>query len=720
MMMLKMRASRRAAGRLADGGTLLRHALPGPLALALLLAACATGGGARPATESSADAAEANGDEASSEATEREWVDAELRLEQPGRMLPPMPTAVTSFGAVATDGHLYTLGGYFGEPHAYSKEYQSALLQKLPLDGSGGWATIGQMPVGLQGLELVAHDGRLCRVGGNQAMNDEGDDMVMRSVADASCFDLASGDWADLPALPAARSSHAAAVVGDTLWVVGGWTMDGEADEARWASTVVGIDLAAAKAATSTEEAPSWKTVSAPFERRAVGAAAAGGKLVVLGGLDKDREMSSRVDVFDPATESWTQAPDFPGNAFGIAAVGIGDRVYASGKDGMVHAWTVGADAWEPVYELAFNRFFHELVVAGDQELVAVGGIGGMHTFGRTRHVERVPLGPAGADAGGAVVSMWTLSYPGAAKNRQGWFRQGDFLYAFGGNNSLGQHDFEPENFEAAGWRLHVPSGRWQQVSDFPRNRQSMVTTTVAGTGYAIGGFGHNGEDAVTQQEVFAYDFENDAWTPWGGLPRGRTQFGLASTVEGDLWILGGLNYDPAREGRAAFDHVTNLLKMPTDVEEPKDFTEVDGVALPATRRAFAGAVLDGRYYIIGGMREGFELVDDCLAFDVDDRTFSEVACPNSGARLSGDLVVVGDALYLVGGSIRGEDGMSVERSIERYDPESNTWTVVLDALPFEPRHARAIPWDDQRLLVVSTHTEEPLARFALVDFGRR
>jgi len=695
-----------------------------PAALfAALALACGGPSSSSPATgeteATSSDATATAGDEAAPE--EAAWVDGQIRLEEPGLLLPPMPTAVTSFGAAVAEGNLYTLGGYAGEPHAYSREYQSALLQRLPLDGSGGWETIGRLPHGLQGLELVAHDGRVCRVGGNRALNAEGEDMRMVSVDEAGCFDLAAGDWAALPALPEGRSSHAAAVVGDFLWVAGGWTLTGDdADDAQWASTVLGIDLAAAKAAAASGETPRWKSVTAPFQRRALGAASAGGKLVVVGGMESDRGISARVDVFDPAAEAWSRGPDFPGDAFGLAAVGAGNRVYASGRDGVVYAWELGSDAWAPVRQLAFPRFFHELVPASGNALVAVGGISGMHTHGRTRYVERLPLEPAGDRA---VASTWTVSYPGVAKNRQGWFRRGDFLYAFGGNDSLGQHDFEPENFEAAGWRFHVPSSRWQRVADFPVRRQSMQTIVVAGTGYAVGGFGHEGHDggeAVSHPDVYAYDFEEDAWNEVPGLPRGRTQFGLTETAEGDLWIFGGLNYDPAREGRAAFDHVVDVLRKPTGDETAEPFRPVDGIELPGPRRAFSGAKLGARYYLIGGMREGFQLVDDCVAFDVDAQRFDQVACPHSGARLSGEMVPVGDDLVLVGGSVRTDDGMKTERSVERYDAGTDTWKVVLDELPFDPRHARAMPWDDERVLVVSTHNDDGLARFALVDVRGR
>jgi len=608
----------------------------------------------------------------------------------------PMPVAVTSFGAAAAGGAVYVLGGYHGEPHVYSRERQSRDLWRVR--AGAGWERVSTLEAGgLQGLALVAHDERVCRFGGNRITNAAGEPAVMRSVDEAACFDPASGQWSALPSLPRGRSSHEAAVIGDTIYVAGGWRLDGGRDSGTWHDDVVALDLSA--------EAPAWRSIEQPFHRRAVGVASAAGKLVVVGGLDDQRDISRRVDVFDPEVGAWSQGPEFPADAFGVAVEGVGDAVYASARDGMLYRWTIGEPAWQPVRSLAFGRFFHQLV-ATDAGLLAIGGIGGMHTSGRTRHVERIAL-----DGDDAAVSTFVVASPSAAKNRQGVFVHEGALYFFGGNRSLGQHDFAPDDFLAEGWRFHLASMTWEPVADFPASRQTMQTVSADARGIAVGGFGHDGTAAVTHPDAFTYDFESDRWSPRAGLPRGRTQFGLVAH-DGALWIFGGLNYDPSREGEAAFDHVTNVLRAPIDAPDTP-FAEVDGVELGGPRRAFAGAAHDGRYYLVGGMREGFDLVDDCAAFDFEQETFSPIACP-SHTRLSGMLIPIGDRLYLVGGSRRGDDGMESDRQIEVYDPATDRWSVALDELPFDTRHMRAFAHGD-RLLLVSTHHERAQLRVSFV-----
>lgn len=615
-----------------------------------------------------------------------------------GALLPPMPVAVTSFGA-ATDGtYLYALGGYYGTPHAYSREGQSRSLYRVPVDGSAPWEEVGRMDVGLQGLALVAHGRRLCRAGGNTVENAEGEPARLRSVADAACLEPGSS-WQPLPPLPSGRSSHGAALVGDTLYVAGGWQLDGGPETGRFHDTMLALDL------TSPESG--WRRIDAPFTRRAIGMASAAGRVIVIGGLDAQRSVSRRVDVYDPASGQWSQGPEYPSDAFGVAAVGIGDAVLASARDGVVYRWRIGEPAWERVASLAFPRFFHQLVALPDGSVVALGGIGGMHTHGRTRHVERIE-----PEAGEPSLAYWTMPYPGAAKNRQAIFVHDDFLYLFGGNDSLEQHDFEPENFESEGWRLHIPSMRWERIADFPARRQSMMTVLAGDRAIVVGGFGHDGRAAVTQTDAYVFDVARGTWSERAGLPSGgRTQFSL--TAHGDsLVILGGLDYDPARGGEAAFHHATSILTASTN-DPTVPFAQLEDVEMPGPRRAFAGAALGDRIYIVGGMRDGFQPVDDCVVFDVTARSFAPIACPRA-TRISGEMVALGERLYLAAGSVRKEDGLAADRSIERYDPSTDRWDLLVAELPFDTRHARMLAYRD-RLLVVSTHNDEGRILLALV-----
>lgn len=605
-----------------------------------------------------------------------------------------LPRPTTSFGAAIANGRLYVLGGYDGTPHAYTSEHQSGELWSVDLESGRDWRRHPGVE-GIQGLALVAHGERVCRIGGMRA-DASG---AVRSIDEVACFDPARDRWEELPSLPAPRSSHDAIVVDGTAYVVGGWQLAGSPSEGRFHPTMLTLDL--------DEPASGWSEREVPFRRRALGVAAVGSSLAVVGGMDESREVSRRVDVLELESGAWSSAPELPADAFGVAVEGVGERLFASTRDGVVRALRLGGGAWEEVGSVAFPRFFHHLVARSPDELLAVGGIRGMTDAPRTQHVESIALTDADAPR---VVAM-EIPYPGGAKNRQGVFLEGDRLHLFGGNVSLEQHDFEPQHFTAEHHVLDLPSSTWSRSADYPFARQTIQTATIPGAprAIAIGGFGHDGTVARTHPESFDYVLAEDRWEPRAALPVARSQFGLAR--HGDrLWIFGGLDYDPSREGEAAFEHLTTILSAPAD----GGAFEAAPVEMTAPRRAFGGAVLGDRYYVVGGMAGEFQLVPDCQAFDFTSRTWAPIACPRR-PRLNPQLVALGARLYLVGGTGAGEGGLAPDRSIEVYDPEANEWRVLLEDIGIEPRHLRAFEHRG-RLMLVSTHTDEPLLRLVWIE----
>jgi hypothetical protein len=658
-----------------------------------------------------------------------------------------MPTPVTSFGAVTEGGFVYVLGGYHGTPHDYRPEGQSAAFWRMSL-ADGTWEALPGIPEGLQGLALVAHAGRVCRVGGMR-VDAEG---KLHSVAEAACFDTRSRQWSALPPLPEPRSSLDAVALDGRLYVVGGWTLDGDPAAGRFATTWLSLDL--------RRPGATWQVAEAPVARRGLAVAAPPGRVVAVGGMDASREPLARVDVLDARTGRWSRGPDFPGSPFGVAAVAVGDDVIAAGPDGALHRLRPRAERWEPAGALVFPRLFGRLVrgatpadapqaarspvkrapgarsgsvsvapagFAQGAELLALGGIRGMTTDPRTVHVEPVSLRPATAPE----VVLLELPYGGRAKNRQGLFVHGDAVHLFGGNVSLEQHDFEPEHFTREHHVLDLPSLRWTSAAPYPVARQTMQTVVLGegrqARGVSVGGFGHDGSVARTHPESFAFDFRAGTWSSSApDLPEPRSQFGLvrlavpaAASAAADrddaLVVLGGLDYDPGRPARDRFRHVTPVL-----VARPgAPAFAPGGVELPEPRRAAGVAALEGRIYLVGGMAGEFQLVESCRVYDVAARTFAPIACP-ARTRLNPQLVALEEpggarALYLVGGTSRQGDDLGPEPTVERYDPASDTWTTVLDRLPVEPRHVRAFAYRG-RLAVLSTHTERPVAHLALVS----
>ena len=604
-----------------------------------------------------------------------------------------VPRPGTSFGSVYHEGWLYTMGGYTGRPHDYYMEAQSRDFIRINLLDP---TQIEALPdtEGLQACPLEAWGDMVIRTGGLVALNRRGEEQSLRSLDIVRGYDVNTGDWIDLPPLPTPRSSHDTAVVGSTLYAIGGWTLDDESGSRDWHSQMHALDLSDTDAG--------WTAIDAPFQRRAFATVSVDGTIVCIGGLTPERSMSSSVDIFDPATGEWTSGPDYPGAAFGIAAEAHDGVVYASGTDGVVYAWDSDSSGeWEPHAWLTFPRFFHQIAADDTGTLHFVGGISrGV----RPTHVETVSAAGAGTQPG--IIAHWKVPSPSAAKNRQGLFVEDGWLYAFGGNNSTGQHDFEPDNFLNEGYRLSLASLAWREIADLPQNRQTIqVAHSPDGKSVlAVGGFGHDGEVARTFDEAFMYSTRDRSWTELGSvLPTPRSQFGLVQYGQ-KYYIFGGLDYDSRREQGDHFRHVLPVLSADAGGESII-FDELD-IDLPSPRRAFGGAALDGKYYLVGGMRENFQTVDSVDVYDFATGRFTQIT-PPSRPRLSPSLVPLNGKLYLSGGSSpKDGGGFEPNPSIEVYDLATDSWSVFIDEIPITPRHSRMMAYRG-RLLMVSSHVDE-------------
>jgi N-acetylneuraminic acid mutarotase len=275
---------------------------------------------------------------------------------------------VTSFGGAVAGDYLYVYGGHTGHAHSYSFAEQGHELRRLNLRKPKAWEVVAEGPH-LQGLALVAHGEKLYRLGGFTAKNKEGEEHDLWSQDDAAVFDLADKKWHELPPLPEPRSSHDAAVVGDTLYVVGGWQLQGDKDSV-WHDTAWSLDL--------TAKQPEWKPLpKPPFQRRALSLAAHEGKLYAIGGMQKEGGPSTRVDVFDPASGKWSQGPSLigePMEGFGNSAFATDGRLYASTIHGNLQQLSEDGKAWKTVRKMPTARFFHRMLPIAQGEFVIVGG----------------------------------------------------------------------------------------------------------------------------------------------------------------------------------------------------------------------------------------------------------------------------------------------------------------------------------------------------------
>lgn len=300
----------------------------------------------------------------------------------------PLPEAVTSFGAVAHGGWVYIYGGHLGPRHEYSSNEVTGVCRRLSLMDGVTWETLAS-DVPAQSPGVVAKGKYLYRIGGMAARNPKGEKQDTFSHDSAARLDLLSNKWEPLPNLPEPRSSHDAWIVGNKIYVAGGWKMQGKDKKSEWLDSTLALDL-------SNPDAK-WERIDQPFKRRGICMAAVGTKLYCIGGMDDEDATSSKVDVLDTATGKWSVGPVLPParfKGFAASACIVDGRLYFNGFSGVVYRLSSAGDAWEEVGKVPTPRLSHRILPASPTRLIAIGGEG---MEGKVSAIEIVELGARSA-----------------------------------------------------------------------------------------------------------------------------------------------------------------------------------------------------------------------------------------------------------------------------------------------------------------------------------
>ncbi len=287
-------------------------------------------------------------------------------------------------------------------------------------------------------------------------------------------------------------------------------------------------------------------------------------------------------------------------------------------------------------------------------------------------------------------LSTLAIDYPGAAKRNQCVFLHKGQLYVFGGTRSLDPRDFEPANFVDDAYRIDTSTGKVTALTKPPMPMMRVNTVVVGDVGYAVGGITHDGKRWQLSDAIWRYDFSADKWTRLQAkLPTARTLFGLTEK-DGLLWVLGGWCDDPSRAKAVKGPGMKVTTDVVTiDIRDKTPVVQIQPEKLPHERRSYGAARIGNKFYLSGGLDDGFDYVEKSDVFDLSTRKWEEYPSPNK-VRAMADLVACAGKLYLAGGFSFGEvsdDGkpaspFTENRSLEVYDPTSKTWTVLLAELP--------------------------------------
>ena len=203
----------------------------------------------------------------------------------------------------------------------------------------------------------------------------------------------------------------------------------------------------------------------------------------------------------------------------------------------------------------------------------------------------------------------------------------------------------------------------WTTKNPIPTVRSDMVATGVDGKIYVIGGITTVSPTALTTVEQ--YDPATDTWTTKSPMPTGRYDM-AAAVVDGKIYVIGGTQ-----------SAVNSLPHEPIGSVERYDPAQdalsrrawTGKAPMPTARYGMAAAVAD-TIYVIGGAAGG-SILRTVEQYDPATDTWITKS-PIPTGRIYPVAAVVSDKVYAIGGS----SGSSILRTVEQYDPATDTWTT--------------------------------------------
>jgi N-acetylneuraminic acid mutarotase len=155
----------------------------------------------------------------------------------------------------------------------------------------------------------------------------------------ADIYDPATNRWEPAPALPLGLHHSGMAALGDRVYIAGGYTNRAGQD---WVTQSRVVSLGAGDRAWREEPALGGT-------RGGLAMAAAGGRLVAVGGVDNLGNLLSKTEVLVPGQRAWTPGPDMTEPRDHLAAAASGGRVYAiAGRLGSLESNLATTESWDP------------------------------------------------------------------------------------------------------------------------------------------------------------------------------------------------------------------------------------------------------------------------------------------------------------------------------------------------------------------------------------
>lgn len=258
-----------------------------------------------------------------------------------------------------------------------------------------------------------------------------------------------------------------------------------------------------------------------PVPRTEVAAAPFRGDIAVVGGFLADESSTDEVDLYDPATDSWSRLPDLPVEVNHAAAASAGGKLYVVGGYGggfrvkLRNAYVFDGDRWRSLRPLpAVRAAAGAAIVAG--KLYVVGGVG---PGGLARRAFALDL----------KTGRWSTIPGPTPREHLAVTAAAGKVYAVAGR--LAGIDSNLRTFES----YSPVTKRWTKLTPVPDARGGTGAAFAKGLVVSVGGE----EPQGTIGSVYGYSVMTKRWRRLADLPTPRHGVGVVS-LGGRVYVIGG------------------------------------------------------------------------------------------------------------------------------------------------------------------------------------
>ncbi len=428
--------------------------------------------------------------------------------------------------------------------------------------------------------------------------------------------------WAMKSPMPVKRTKHTSVTVNGKVYIIGG---------SSGTSTLSRVD----------EYDPftdSWnlKTDFLPSESHS--AVEFNGKIYVIGGINFGTIRSS-VQLYDPVTDIWSNKADMPTARSHVTLSVINDKIYAiggyenSGTSKKIEIYTPATDTWVALANYSLNLTMEKAAPVNGKiySLISI-----------TKEVEEYDF----------ITGQWS-SQTNMLTGRTNFSvtEVNGKIYVIGGNiGSFLTGKVEEYTPPAAG----INKNAWSTKTSMITKRAVAGVVDINGKIYVFGGWDSytNPLSTVIQYSLEVYDPISDSWTYKSNLTYSGAGWATA-VINGKIYALSWgafYVYDPKT------DLWTGIGPHPGNVNI----------------NWFSGVSFNGKMYIIGGWDGNTSTVYDTL--NEYDPVYSILVnkTPMPTARFAHSSTVFNGKIYIMGG--RGAGGADLFDVVEVYDPLTDTW----------------------------------------------